>query len=127
MPRPQGIRYYGAADLSGYGQASVAYVRGLLNAGVHVQWIPLDWVPQGMQVGTWSRPLMRLHGSDGAMADLPALVERTSAPIAYDTVIAHSPPEFWPGAFEAGKRNIGYAAWETTLPPAHWLPLLRQA
>jgi glycosyltransferase involved in cell wall biosynthesis len=127
MPRPRGIRYYGAADLSGYGQASIAYVRGLVNAGVPVQWIPLDWAPERMQVGTWSRRLMQQHGNDGWLADLPTLIQRTSAPLDYDTVIAHAPPEFWPFAFEPGKRNIGYAAWETDRAPAHWLPLLRQA
>ena len=127
MPRPRGIRYYGAADLSGYGQASIAYVRGLVNAGVPVHWIPLDWAPERMQVGTWSRPLLQQCGSDGWLADLPVLIEHTAARIDCDTVIAHSPPEFWPFAFEAGTRNIGYAAWETDRPPAHWLPLLRQA
>lgn len=127
MPQPRAIRYYGAADLSGYGQAAVAYVRALVNADVAVQWIPLDWAPQRMQVGTWQRPLLQQCGRDGWMADLPALVERTSAPVPYDTIVAHAPPEFWPLAFESGKRNIGYAAWETDRAPAHWLPLMRQA
>ena len=127
MPHPRAIRYYGAADFSGYGQAAIAYVRALVNADVPVQWIPLDWAPQRMQIGTWSRPLLQQHGRDGWLADLPTLIERTSAPVAYDTVVAHAPPEFWPFAFEAGKRNIGYAAWETDRAPAHWLPLMRQA
>lgn len=127
LPHPRAIRYYGAADFSGYGQAAVAYVRSLVNAGVQVQWIPLDWTPQRMQPGTWSRPLVSQCGSDGWLADLPALIERTSAPVAHDTVVAHSPPEFWPFAFESGKCNIGYAAWETDGAPAHWLPSMMQA
>jgi glycosyltransferase involved in cell wall biosynthesis len=130
---PQGIRYYGAADTSGYGQAALAYVRALVNAGVPVQWIPLDWAPERMQVGRWvqqngsPRPLLAKRDATSYLADLQTLVQLTARPVAHDVVVAHAPPEFWPYAFESGKRNIGYAAWESDRSPAHWLPLLRQA
>lgn len=134
MPQvPRGIRYYGFGSLSGYGQAAVAYVRALVNAGIPVQWIPLDWTPERMAAGAWTQPegrrqrLLEYCGTQGHLADVPALVERTRAPVAHDAVIVHAPPESWPALFERGKRNIGMTVWETDLAPAHWLPLMRQA
>ena len=129
MAKLNAVRYYGFADASGYGQACIAYVRALVNAGIAVQWIPLDWTPTS-PIADWaakSRPLLELCGGDGHLADLPALVERTAAPAAHDIVVAHAPPEFWPACFERGRRNIGYAAWETDRLPAHWPPLLHAA
>jgi glycosyltransferase involved in cell wall biosynthesis len=130
---PRGVLYCGSGDLSGYGQAAIAYVRALVNAGVPVQWVPLDWLPERMAVGSWTLPdgrprgLLERCGTHGHLADLPVLVERTRAPVAHDVVIVHAPPEAWPRIFENGKRNIGVTVWETDRAPAHWLPLLRQA
>jgi glycosyltransferase involved in cell wall biosynthesis len=129
----RGVRYYGAGDISGYGQAAIANVRALVNAGVPVHWIPLEWAPDRMRAAQWTLPdgrvrrLLTQLGERGHLADVGTLIERTSAPIDCDTVIAHAPPEFWPYAFEAGKRNIGCTAWETDRTPAHWLPLMRLA
>lgn len=129
-----GVRYFSPCDLSGYGQAAIANVRALVNAGVPVQWIPLDWQPDRMHVGQWAvsaggqpRELLGKFGQHGHLNDLATLIAQTSTPIAYDTIVAHSPPEFWPHGFQRGKRNIGCTAWETDRSPAHWLPLLRQA
>ncbi len=134
MPaRPRGIRYYGAGDVSGYGQATIAYVRALVNAGVPVQWIPLNWTPERMVASSWTWPdgrrrrVLEQCGTQGHLADLPALVEHTSAAVLHDVVIVHAPPESWPQLFEPGKRNIGTTVWETDRAPAHWLPLMRQA
>ena len=130
---PRGVLYCGSGDLSGYGQAAIAYVRALVNAGIPVQWVPLDWLPERMAVGSWTLPdgrprgLLERCGTYGHLADLPVLVERTRAPVAHDTVVVHAPPEAWPGIFENGKRNIGVTVWETDRAPAHWLPLMRQA
>jgi len=130
---PRGVRYYGFDSLSGYGQAAAAYVRALVNAGIAVQWIPLTWAPERMVVGAWTRSdgsrseLLGLCGTSGNLADIPALVQRTAAPVAHDTVIVHAPPESWAPLFEPGKRNIGMTVWETDRTPAHWLPLMRQA
>ncbi len=129
---PRGVRYYGGGGFSGYDQAALAYVRALVNAGVPVHWIPLDWTSERMQASSWTQPdgrrqLLEQCGAHGNFADLPALVERTADPVAHDIVIAHAPPEFWPFAFETGKRNIGCTVWETDRAPAHWLPLMRQA
>lgn len=130
---PRGVRYYGGGGLDGYGQAAVAYVRALVNAGVPVQWIPLEWTAERMQASQWIPPdgrrqrLLEQCGTHGHLADAAALVARTAASVAHDVVIAHAPPEFWPFGFEADKSNIGVTVWETDLAPAHWLPLMRQA
>ena len=130
---PRGVLYCGSGDLSGYGQAAIAYVRGLVNAGLPVHWVPMDWLPNRMAAGSWTLPdgrprgLLEQCGTHGHLADVPALVRHTSAPIAHDVVIVHAPPEAWPQIFEPGKRNIGVTVWETDRAPAHWLPLLRQA
>jgi glycosyltransferase involved in cell wall biosynthesis len=133
VPAPRGILYYGGGDVSGYGQAAIANVRALVNVGIPVRWIPLEWAPESMRVSRWVmpdgkvRPLLNQRGEHGNLADILALIERTSCAIGYDTVVAHSPPELWPQVFESGKRNIGCVAWETDRAPAHWLPLLRRA
>lgn len=130
---PRGIRYYGFGGLSGYGQATIAYVRALVNAGMPVQWIPLDWTPERMSAGSWTsadgrrQQLLERCGSWGHLADVPALVESTSAAVAHDVVVVHAPPESWPSLFEPGKRNIGMTVWETDRAPAHWLPPMRQS
>ncbi len=134
MNVPRGIRYCSPGDISGYGQAAIANVRALVNAGIRVYWTPLDWTTERMRAGSWSvlpdgrvRPLLSQGGTSGHLSDVRALIGMTCAPIVYDTVIAHSPPEFWPYGFEHGKRNIGCTAWEADRMPAHWLPLMRQA
>lgn len=130
---PRGIRYYGSGDLSGYGQAAITYVRALVNAGTPVQWIPLTWSPERMRASAWvsadgkRQRLLEQCGAYGSLADVPALIERTRAPVAHDTVIAHAPPESWAQLFETGKRNVGMTVWETDRAPAHWLPLMRLA
>ena len=134
MSAPRGVRYYSPGDISGYGQAGIANVRAFVNAGIRVQWTPLDWRPDRMHAGHWSmlpdgrvRPLLSQCGISGHLSDVRALIGMTSTPIDYDTVITHAPPEFWPHGFERGKRNIGCTAWEADRTPAHWLPLMRQA
>ncbi len=134
MSAPRAVRYYSPGDISGYGQAGIANVRALVNAGIRVQWTPLDWGPDRIRAGHWpmsqeggARPLLEQAGATGHLSDVRALIAATSAAIDYDTVIAHSPPEFWPFAFEQGRRNIGCTAWETDRTPAHWLPLMRRA
>src|SRR5262249_5327830 len=74
-----------------------------------------------------ARRLLGQRGSEGYLADVATLVVRTSAPVAHDVVIVHSPPEFWNSSFESGKRNVGCLAWETDRTPAHWLASMRLA
>jgi len=126
---PSGIRYHSFLESSGYGLAGIAYVRGLVNAGVAVHWNTLLW--QGGAVASVRAgdaiPLLAQIDDDAALRDLPALIEATSRSIACDTVVAHTVPEHWPALFEPGRRNVGYTVLETDAPPPHWGPLLDRA
>lgn len=128
---PYSVRYYGGGDLGGYGQTAVANVRALVNAGVPVHWVPLDWNPMCSVPGQWRQPdglaKSALAGGGSALADMSTLVERTSRPVDCDVVIVHAPPESWPGLFREGCFNIGCTAWETSQTPAHWGPLMSRA
>lgn len=131
MIAPYGVRYYGGGDLSGYGQAAVANVRALVNAGVPVQWVPLNWTPDRLIPGQWhdygGKPQPVLTAKGSALADVATLVERTRRPIDPDVVIAHAPPESWPGLFCSNSLNVGCTVWETSRTPAHWRPLMARA
>ena len=104
-------------------------MRGLVNAGVPVQWVPVKYRGNDDIPVRFGEPLLLspLAIDDAALRDLPSLLAATSRPIAYDTIIAHTVPEHWPGLFEPGKRNVGYTVWETDAPPPHWVPLLNSA
>ena len=78
MILPRGVLYFGLGDIGGYGQAAIANVRALINAGVPVQWIPLDWKPFGMRAGQWAtledgqpRPLLSQCGYRDIRATFP--------------------------------------------------------
>lgn len=120
------LKFYSYFDTSGYGVAGLAYLRGLLNAGWRVQWVPL--VHNG-QFFTPLRPtdtpsLPELARDDAALQDLAAIRNATSQPVDHSTVFVQSVPELWPRFFEAGKRNIGYTTWEADALPPHWKPSL---
>jgi glycosyltransferase involved in cell wall biosynthesis len=129
------IRYYSMGDGSGYSLAAVAYVRGLVNAGVEVEWIRLRWPPpaagDGPRIFAESFPLRVLSSAArrGALADLPSLIERTSRPVSHEVTIVHATPDYWPGVFaaESDSTHVGMTVWETDRPPAYWLPLLNLA
>jgi glycosyltransferase involved in cell wall biosynthesis len=124
------VRAYSLLEASGQGQAAIAYVRALVNAGVAVHWTPLD-----LADGVHLRPLLpdglarvrSLAEGDAALADLEALLAATSTPLEPDVVFAHLPPEHWPTVFLNGRRNVGYVAWEADRVPAHWLPVAAMA
>lgn len=125
------IRFISHLEASGYGLAGIAYVRGLVNAGVPVQWVPL--LREGRTVRPWrhgSDPLPPAvdgsRGRDAALADIHALLAATVAPVAHDTVVIHAVPEYLSQFLEPGRRNVAYTTWETDRLPSHWLPLLRQ-
>lgn len=127
---PSGVKYYSFSEPTGYGLAAVAYVRGLVNAGVPVHWVPLAATASGgiaPLTPEMPNPLLRNAVDDAALCDLPALLAATSRQIDCTTVVAHTTPEHWPQLFEAGRRNVGYTAWEADAPPAHWPPLLERA
>lgn len=129
---PKGICYYSFLEASGYGLAAIAYVRALVNAGVPVQWVPLarpiwgDTIPQALPDPGESE-FARTCVGDVALADLSSLLERTAALVGHDTVLCHTPPEYWPHLFERDKRNVGYTVWEADRPPPHWPPIFNRA
>ncbi len=129
------VRYYSMGDLSGYSIAAAGYVRGLVNAGVAVEWLRLQW-PEDREFGNLRAfgiecPLLAGAGSSrsGNFADLGALALRTSQPLDCDVAICHTTPDYWPAVFgrERGSRHVGMTVWETDRPPAYWMPLLNLA
>ncbi|WP_028603908.1 glycosyltransferase family 4 protein [Ottowia thiooxydans] len=121
-----GVKFYSYFDSSGYGSSGLAYLRGLLNAGWQVHWVPLAYngkhfVP--LQP-TDTPPLLNLARDDTALQDLSAIRAATSRPLDYSTVFAHTGPDQWPQFFEGGKRNVGYTTWEADALPPHWKPWL---
>lgn len=122
----QGVKFYSYFDISGYGLAALAYLRGLLNAGCPVHWVPLVRNDHGV---TPLRPgdtpqLLDLAQDDASLADLAAIRAATASPLDHSTVFVQTVPEFWPRFFEPGKKNVGYTTWEADALPPHWKPLL---
>jgi glycosyltransferase involved in cell wall biosynthesis len=129
----RGVKVVSWSGTSGYALAALDYVRGLVAAGVPVQWVPLGRegphanVPWRAELGIEALDFFPALADDPVHADLPALLERCCRPCAYDTVLVQLPPEYWPVHFEPGMRNAGYTAWETDRVPPHWPPLLNLA
>lgn len=129
-PRAEAIKFVSYLEPSGYGLAGIAYVRGLVNAGVPVHWQPLrragaemvPWQRQQEDAPAW----LQTVASDASLVDLPALLAATAAPVRHDTVVIQTVPEFMGKFLEAGRRNVGYTTWETDRLPSHWSPLLNQ-
>jgi glycosyltransferase involved in cell wall biosynthesis len=119
-----GVQFVSAGAPTGYGLAAIAYVRGLVNAGVPVHWVTTQW----------NRPTLGFEprmgqatAGDESLRDLAALVEATRRPVRAVACIVQMPPEEWQRWHRPGQRNIGYTTWETDRPPAHWVPLLNNA
>ncbi len=124
-----GIKFVSPLEATGGGLAAIAYVRGLVNAGVPLQWLPLvqrgvHWVP--LEAGA-SAPLAALSIDDVSLSDLATLIAATQRPVNSESVLVHSAPEHWRSCFEPGKRNIGFTGWSADRLPPHWEPLLNQA
>ncbi len=121
-----GVKFYSYFDIYGYGLAALGYLRGLLNAGVRIHWIPLVWSEQGYfsLQPTDTPPLLELSHDDAALQDLAAIRAATCRPIDYSTVFVQTVPEFWANFFEPGKKNVGYTTWEADALPPHWKPSL---
>jgi glycosyltransferase involved in cell wall biosynthesis len=114
---PAGVKYVSLAEASGYGVAGKRCVLALARAGIPVTWTPM--------VGGHGPPLYyRPH--DGSSIGDPELDQFCNRKIAYDVVIVHTVPEYFPFWIEAerGRTMIGHTVWETTAVPAHWPALL---
>jgi glycosyltransferase involved in cell wall biosynthesis len=115
----RGIKYVSLHEQSGYGRAGLAYLRGLIQAGLQVTWQPM--VP-GLAWDLGYEPFTGLSVGD------PALDAVLHKPIDYDTVILHTVPEYylrWKTQ-EPGKTLVGYTVWETDQMKPSWRDPLEQ-
>lgn len=125
------IKYISYGDTTGYGLSGIAYLRGLLNLGAKVHWQPVFWGAGGLQfwtaaAGLQALEIVRAATGDPALADLGAILGATLQPAAYDVVISHLVPDYYPHTFEQGKCNIAYCAWESDALPDHWPGILNR-
>jgi len=104
-----GLRYVSWADNSGYAVAAKGYLRVLRNSGLELTWTPMLPSEKGYT-----------EASDIA-GELSELVGRD---IRYDTVLVHTPPEYFAHWVERerplGRRIFGYTVWELEGLPKHW-------
>ncbi|HNJ42336.1 MAG TPA: glycosyltransferase family 4 protein [Acidobacteriota bacterium] len=111
----QGIKYISALPPSGLAIAAQRNILALIQQG-----IPVTWSPVGFNEQLKLDFLGRLENQEAYRDLFPYL----HLPIAYDVVIVHTSPEFYPvvRAREPGKKIIGYSVWETDQIPEGWLP-----
>jgi glycosyltransferase involved in cell wall biosynthesis len=113
-----GLRYISWNNTSGYAVTAKAYVRALVRAGIDVTWTPM-----------LSRPgLDEIRSPQGIAC--PILASAHFRPVAYDTVLIHTVPEYYPPLIaderRAGRRILGYAVWELETLPQRWPAILNQ-
>lgn len=112
-----GVKYISFHEKSGYGIAARRYIAAIKKAGIPVTWTP-------MVSGThWGLGYEPFTGSAVGDRMLDPVCNRR---IAYDTVIVHMVPEYYPlwKRLESDKQVFGYTVWETDRIPRHWRPLL---
>jgi hypothetical protein len=111
----KGIKYISFYGANGYFIAAKRYMIGLRNFGITFTWTPL--------VRGEDDKLVPFTGDNIGDTQLDHFCNK---PIEYDTVIIHTPPEYYPYWIEneKDKRIIGYTVWETDKLPAHWPNLL---
>jgi hypothetical protein len=111
----KGIKYISLFGANGYFISAKKYMLGFEKLNIPFTWTPL--------VRGKNRELEPFTGDSFGDAELDC---HCNKPIEYDTVIIHTPPEYYPYWVEneKGKRIIGYTVWETDKLPAHWPQLL---
>ncbi len=119
-----GLHYISLHGDSGYAEAGRRVLRALLAIGVPVTWTPMV---QGMGWGLGYEPAR--PGDVDVPADLAPICHH---PLACDTAILHTVPEYYPRwrselLGRAGPRPLllAHTVWETTALPTHWPALLR--
>jgi glycosyltransferase involved in cell wall biosynthesis len=113
-PAVVGVRYVGyLAEGTGYGQAAREHLVALAATGVP----------------TSARSILLGAGAPFDVSPdprvFPEVARLADCAQPYDTVVAHTPPEVFPAVREAGRRNIGVAAWETEVIPDAWRDPIR--
>lgn len=114
------IEYIGAAfDGSGYGEAARGYISALADAGadVRLRFVSFEQVrPDLGEFGGWMASRIQQEATSDAQVR-----------------VLHTTPDNWPGILrdlpEAARRvpTVGYCAWETDQPPAHWITAINQS
>lgn len=114
----KGLKYISWADTTGYAIAAKSYVRALIDAGVNLTWVPMlpgEGLYEAQPVTTWP---------------CPKLASVCNSPVAYDTVLIHTVPEYYPEWIDLerseGRRILGYTVWELEQLPDHWPEILNR-
>jgi len=125
----KGIKLISCADLTGYGTAGDAYLRGLIRAQLPLVWQPFvfnkdTYIPYKSDPGK----LWLFQPREGQNVDEDKrLMNAIENHLDYDTLYMHTQPQYWPHYWEQGIRRVGYTVWETDHIPHHWKDLLNSA
>lgn len=113
----KGIRYVSMFGNIGYFVAAKRLMLAMAEAG-----IPFTWTPMFVRQGSKREAIFSGHSTGDRELD-----PYCNRPLAYDTVIIHTPPDFFPewGRRERGKRLIGHTTWETDSLPQSWPALFK--
>jgi glycosyltransferase involved in cell wall biosynthesis len=125
----KGIKVISYADLTGYGTAGDAYLRGLIRARLPLCWQPFifrddTYIPYTEAPGRLR--IFQPHHSQNIEED-KCLLAAIESRLEYDTLYMHTQPQYWPHYWEKGIRRVGYTVWETDHIPGHWKDLLNSA
>jgi glycosyltransferase involved in cell wall biosynthesis len=118
-----GIRWLAYGPGSGYGDASVAHLTGLREAGVPVSWTPLGW-PSTRWPGA---PLGPVEAKDPTL-DPSVHTDIANLEIEHDTVVVSSTP-LWHDELvreAAGRPLVAHSTWETDLLPGSFVDILNR-
>ncbi len=112
MKKEINIKWKGATlDPSGYGAANRDFIYALHNAGVNITIEPWNYEAEHYT----------FYGQLGVLVN-----QLKKKKINYDTIIHHYVPNDLSLKYEAGKKNIGFSAWETSRIPKHWAPQINK-
>lgn len=113
MARPPRVHYLGHGYPTGYGVAGFRLAEALLDAGVPLQWTPIDFSARSPGFP----PERRSH---------PRL-DRHRSPIGpVDVTVLHAIPEVLPAVLDEGPPVVCHTVWETDRLQDHWPDLLNR-
>lgn len=105
------VTYVSAAlDTSGYAEAARNYIAALDHAGVTVNVVPISFENFKPELGPLGDKVRSLINKND-----PGKIN-----------ILHVTPDNYPRLLDVNKYNIGYAAWESSRLPEHWVPYLNR-
>jgi glycosyltransferase involved in cell wall biosynthesis len=119
MGKINGVRWLGWVPGSGFGNATVAYLSALRDAGVNVSWDPMGWSSTEM----WRGLSREAGGRDGFVHD--DIVHRE---IEHNVVVVHSTPlrsdlfaEDW-----GPRAKVAFSAIEVDRAPETWIAIFNR-